>query len=264
VTNAFGPVTAIFGVPAANTTAPKAAGSLPALKVTLPRVVVSATPLTLTLAPADQDMAPSVVVTAAARLIAPAAVALTLAPVVSMAPFTFTFTSRPATKARLPLVVVVVTAAFRFTSRPASITRLPPVVVMAALITTSLTALSVKVWAVLHVTASFTITSPLTPAPPLLLEMVKSVLARLVVTAAGVMSPPAASAAMTKSFGSINQLPLLPRTASVVTRALSAICTSAAEVSTKPPLPPEGAEASSWPLSASVPSAISPSKRIAP
>jgi hypothetical protein len=69
---------------------------------------------------------------------------------------------------------------------------------------------------------------------------------------------------MVKSVGSISQLPLLPSALRVKTLALSAMRTLAALVSTKPAFwfcPPE---ASSRPLSSSVPATLSPSKRMRP
>ena len=76
-------------------------------------------------------------------------------------------------------------------------------------------------------------------------------MARLLAKAAPVILPPLA--AMVKSFGSINQVPVLPFAAVVLIVAVFATLTLAAEVSIKPPLPFLGAEASSLPATFNVP-----------
>ena len=67
-----------------------------------------------------------------------------------------------------------------------------------------------------------------------------------------------------KSCGSINQVPVDPVVAAVVTLASALIDTRAAEVSMNPPLPPLGALASSVPPALTVPLCMSPNRRILP
>ena len=198
----------------------------------------------LTLPPAHQDMSPPVVVTAVRgclssrrKLIAPVAVAVTLPPVVVM-------------------------ASNRFTSWPAISERLPPVVVIAAFKTTSLTAFNVKVVAAVQVSASLTKISPLPSRRPLSLRIVMLLRVRLSDSSLALMSP--SVSAIVKSVGSINQRPTLPCADDVLTHAVSAMCTCAAEVSIRPPSPPCGADASSWPLSKTLPVSISPINRMLP
>ena len=75
---------------------------------------------------------------------------------------------------------------------------------------------------------------------------------------------PALPAAMVKSMGSINQVPVWPAGAAVLILAASATVTCAALVSMNPPLPPLGALASSVPATFTVPAAMPPSKVILP
>ena len=70
--------------------------------------------------------------------------------------------------------------------------------------------------------------------------------------------------AITKSCGSISQLPVRPLAAAVVMTAPAAMFTFAAEVSMNPPSPPLGALASSVPVTLAVPLCMSPSSMIDP
>ena len=106
-----------------------------------------------------------------------------------------------------------------------------------------------------QVTALFTKMSPL-PAVPASVAMETLPRPRLVESVPAPI-PETVNAplpdAMVKSTGSISQEPLLPLAAWVVMTAPSATLTWAAEVSTKPPSPPFGAEASSVPPTLTVP-----------
>ena len=70
---------------------------------------------------------------------------------------------------------------------------------------------------------SLTLTSPLTPLAPLVLAMVTLVVNRLLLKAAPVISPPLA--AMVKSVGSINHVPVVPFAALVVIFVLLVVLT---------------------------------------
>ena len=70
--------------------------------------------------------------------------------------------------------------------------------------------------------------------------------------------------AIVKLVGSINQVPVLPLAAFVVTIVLSATLTVAALVSIAPPLPPLGALASKVPATLTVPASIPPNKVMTP
>ena len=97
---------------------------------------------------------------------------------------------------------------------------------------------------------------------PVSVSTVTLLVSNKVPRAAPVMSPPVA--AIVKSTGSINQVPVLPAGAAVVMRAVSASLTCAALVSIKPPLPPLGALASSVPPTCVVPAAMPPNKTMLP
>ena len=85
---------------------------------------------------------------------------------------------------------------------------------------------------------------------------------RLFDSAKPVVSPPVA--AIVKSTGSISQVPASPDAAAVVTMAVSATLTLAAEVSMKPPLPPTGALASSVPATLTVPALMPAIREMTP
>ena len=111
-----------------------------------------------------------------------------------------------------------------------------------------------------QLTVSFTKMSPLVPDAPYLsvpvfvpvwVWMITLLVPSAVPSAAPVMSPPLE--AMVKSTGSSSQVPVRPLAALVSTTASEATFTLAPEVSTKPPLPPFGAEASSVPPTVVVP-----------
>ena len=105
--------------------------------------------------------------------------------------------------------------------------------------------------------------SPLLPLSPWALLMVVLVVPRLSLRVAPVISPPEA-ATVKSCVGSIAHAPVLPYVARVSIFAPSAILTAAPEVSTEPPSPLSGAEASSVPLTAVVPTLISESSTIFP
>ena len=215
--------------------APGPVPSLSARNTILPVVTVDAA-LTFTFCPATAVRLPVTIVVAAATL--------TLLPAVSV---------------RLPVVVFV--AAVTLISRTALATRLPLVAVTAAAILTSRNAVRVRVVGAVQVTASFTFTSPLTPAMPLLLRMATLAVAKLVPNAEPVMSPPAATV---KSLGSINQVPVLPVADSAVMKAPGATLTYAAEVSMNPPSPPLGADTLSVPPTPTLPVCMSPMSKMVP
>ena len=119
---------------------------------------------------------------------------------------------------------------------PAASVSPPFAAVMASLISMLRTAVSVSVFAADQPSASLTKISPLPSVAPSLLDRATLPPSRLVESVAPVMSPP--EAAMVRSFGSMSQVPDAPPSASVVTRAVSAMESAAPEVSTKPPVPP--------------------------
>src|SRR5882724_6127624 len=137
-----------------------------------------------------------------------------------------------------------------------------PVAVTVALTLTLFEAVSVNVVLALQDTLSFTFTSPLPAAAPALLCRITAVVARLFESAAPVMSPPLA--ATVKSCGSTSQLPYSPALDDVLTLALSATSTCAAEVSMAPPRPPLGALASNVPPTWTVPAAMPPNSVMLP
>ena len=139
------------------------------------------------------------------------------------------------------------------------------VAVIAALISTLRSALRVSVVGVLlavQLTASLTKMSPL-PVPAPVVVMVMLLVTSWADSVAPEMLLPGALP-MTKSCGSISQVPVRPAAEAVVTRASALMLTCAAEVSIKPPSPPSGALASSVPRTSMVPVCMSPSSRIVP
>ncbi len=220
------------GVPAEKSTVPDPEPLLPALRTTLPLVVVMAALSMFTLFPAINKRPPSVVV---------------------MAEFTY-----------VPFFIM-------FISPPAFAAKFPPVVVTACRTFTSRNAFNVRVDALVHVTASLTKISPLPGVVPYKLVavfvpvvtvlMTTLLVTRLAESVVPRISPPAP---MMKSCGSISQLPDVPCAAWVVIRASPAILTCAAEVSMKPPSPPLGADASNVPPTFTVPFCMSPISLIVP
>ena len=120
-----------------------------------------------------------------------------------------------------------------------------PMAMIGALMPMLPCASSVSVVLAAQLTASFTTMPPPLPPAPALLWICTEPPARPADRVAPVMSPPLA--ATTKSVGSISQVPWLPLAASVVIAASGRTVTWLALVSTKPPLPPCGALASSVP-----------------
>ena len=116
-------------------------------------------------------------------------------------------------------------------------------------------AFRVSEFSALQLIVSLTKISPLVPVVPTRLvdvavadvevSIVILLLASKVPIAIPVISPPVA--AIVKSTGSTNQLPVKPRGATVVILTPSANLTCAALVSINPPLPPLGADASKMP-----------------
>ena len=143
-----------------------------------------------------------------------------------------------------------------------------PVAVMSLSMKTLPAASSVSVVLALHLIGAATVMLPAwvpgLPARPV--ETVTPVLARALVrvvmlitvssAAAAKPAPLSAAAEMVTSCGSISQLPVLPLAASVVTLTSGATVTLAAEVSTAPPSPSEGAEASMMPPTLTSPPCI--------
>ena len=129
----------------------------------------------------------------------------------------------------------------------------------------SLAAVSVNRLA-LHDTASLTLILPEPSAVPPLDKISTLPPSKFVESVAPdrLLRAPSLASPILKSAGSINQVPLLPSVAKVVTFTESAICTCAAEVSIKPPLPPLGAEASSVPPTLVVPAVMPPSSMMLP
>ena len=126
---------------------------------------------------------------------------------------------------------------------------------ISALILMLFCALSVSLLAD-HVTSSLTLIFPTPGTAEVVLTMVTSFKAKLLASTVPVIFPP--EAAMVKSTGgSISHVPFWPAAAKVVTFALSATCTCAAEVSIKPPSPPFGALASNIPPTFTVPTCMS-------
>ena len=140
-----------------------------------------------------------------------------------------------------------------------------PLAVITALILISLAAVSVNRLA-LHDTASLTLTLPDPVAVPPLDKISTLPLPKFVdrVAPDRLLLAPSLASPILKSAGSINQVPLFPSIDKVVTLTSSAICTWAAEVSIKPPLPPSGAEASNVPPTLVVPAVIPPSSMMLP
>ena len=140
-----------------------------------------------------------------------------------------------------------------------------PLAVITALILMSLAAVSVNLLA-LHDTASLTLTSPDPPAVPPLDKIVISPPPKFDDSAAPdiLLRSPLMASPILKSAGSINQVPLLPSVAKVITFTESSIFTCDALVSIKPPLPPSGAEASSVPPTLTVPDVMPPSSMMPP
>ena len=116
-------------------------------------------------------------------------------------------------------------------------------------------------------TALLTKISPFS-VPAALVVMLAFVVLRIVFRVVAAMPdeggrlPP--GAAIVKSVGSINHVPVWPAVAAVVTFAVSAIFTCAVLVSMNPPSPPFGADASSLPLRFTVPLCMSPNSSITP
>ena len=112
----------------------------------------------------------------------------------------------------------------------------------------------------------------LTITLPFVLCTLKAVVSRLLDTVAPVILPPDAATVKllesgTKLNGSISQrppLPPIPAAARVETTVPSATCTLAALVSTNPPSPPLGAEASSRPAILAWPNCMSPISLMTP
>ena len=140
-----------------------------------------------------------------------------------------------------------------------------PLAVITSLILMSLAAVNVNLLA-LQDTASLTLISPEPLAAPPLDKIVISLVTKFEDSVAPdkLLSAPLEASPILKSAGSINQVPLLPSVAKVLTFISSAIFTWAAEVSIKPPLPPFGAEASKVPLTVVVPAVMPPSRMILP
>ena len=135
---------------------------------------------------ARRIMSPEVTVEAAARVtLRPATTARLPVVMVVAAEISTSFT---AVKVRLPLVVLV--AAATLTLLPAWASTLPLMPETAALIFTSFTAFRVKVVGAVQETASLTLTFPEVPAVPLTLSMMTLVASRLVPSWVPVMSPP--------------------------------------------------------------------------
>ena len=171
----------------------------------------------------------------------------------------------PALSDILPLTVV--SGALTITSRPQQATILPFVALIAALMTTSRNAFIVKVVALpdaLQAIASLMMISPLpvavSPGSGIVL-IVTLLVTSCADSVAPEMLPPGPTI---KSAGSISQLPVRPSGAALVTRAVAATFTVAADVSMEPPLPPPGALASSVPSTFTAPLRISPSSTIRP
>ncbi len=199
--------------------------------------------------------------------------------VVVMALVANRFTSRPALKSTLPSVVVMAPATLM--SRPQHTTKFPFVAVIAKFRFTSRPAFNVRVvvvGAAVQLTASSTLISPLPgvdekivvmggvpgavePLPDMVLITTLFVTSRAE-SVAPEMSPP--MGAIVKSNGSMENVPVRPLGARVVTTAVLAIFTLAADASITPPLPPFGALASSVPLSFTWPFCMSPSRLIVP
>ena len=165
---------------------------------------------------------------------------LPLKPFVPMA-----ISTKPPATAVSPLLVVAgfMVSAAKVPALPVS---LSAPAVISALTLMLRAAVSVRVFLV-QPTVSLTLRSP----TPLVVEprpeaMVTLLVVSAVLRVAPLMSPegvvpvtvPVLSAAIAKSLGSISQLPLRPMAALVSMRALFAIRTLEAEVSTKPPSPP--------------------------
>ena len=175
-----------------------------------------------------------------------------------MAPFTFT--SRPQHTMKLPLVAV--TALFTFTSRAAN--KLSVVgLELAVQLTASLTKISpLPGFAVLRkVTGGVPAVGGGTAPVPVLIDtlLVTSSAERVAPEMLSVAPPP-----ITKSCGSMSQLPAVPCAEAVVMRAESFTLTCAAEVSTKPPSPPTGALAFRVPFTFVVPLPMSAKSLMVP
>jgi hypothetical protein len=209
----------------------------------VPRVSVIA-PSTVIFRPAHRAIFPSVVV---------------------IAPSAFRFRLWPAFSRILPLVVV--RAASTLMSRPQQTLKFPPTAVTAPLMLVSRNEVRLSVVGAplaTQLTGSLTMMSPF-PVPGIPGSVL---IATLVVTssvdrAAPVILSPGADP-ITKSCGSIVQVPVWPRKAWVVTLACGTTFTVAAEVSIWPPAPPFGALASSVPPTLTVPDWASPNSLITP